>query len=711
MSPTPDIRTTFFQECDDLLEALVDGLTTLQDDAGDDPETLHAIFRSVHSIKGGAGAFGLEPLVRFAHVFETLLDELREGRVALTQDLIALLFRANDELADLVAAAQDGRDDPGASALMAELAAAAGTAPPEADDAPEDATMDFVPLTLSFGGTGPSRFRIRFSPHRRLYANGHDPLHLLEALADLGDVRIVAGTDRLPDFDSLDWEDGYLDWTMVLETDHDLASVQEIFEFVEGLADLDITPDLPDPGGPGGPGGPAGPGDADGAAPGPGDASPPDAAAAVPAAGATAPTPAAGPAGGTVGAGPQPGAKAGAPVASTIRVDLDRIDGLINAVGELAITQAMISQKLSDAGVAWSSDIGTGMDAFRNLTSEIQERVMAIRAQPIKPLFQRMARIVREAATMSGKTARLVTEGEGTEVDKTVIERLADPLTHILRNAVDHGLEKPGARTDAGKAPEGQVRLTATYRAGRVVIEVEDDGAGINRARVRAIAEERGLIDPAQELADSEIDKLLFMPGFSTASEVSDLSGRGVGMDVVKRAIHALGGRIGIQSTPGHGTTISISLPLTLAVLDGILVETGGETMVVPISAVVETLRPEDGALHDLGQGDWVIRVRGAVVPVIDLARHFGIGGGDRPGPILLIVENENGTPFALAVDAIRDQRQVVIKGLEGNYRHVPGIAAATILGDGHIALIIDPEETVAGAGKNAPPALQAATR
>ncbi|GHD99342.1 hypothetical protein U879_09160 [Defluviimonas sp. 20V17] len=723
MSGAPDIRTTYFQECDELLEELNDGLACVQDQASGadaDPEVLHAIFRAVHSIKGGAGAFGLNALVRFAHSFETVLDHLRSDRLAATPDLAALLFRAGDKLTDLVGAARDGQDDPqdpAVTALMAELAAASG-APPELaeDEAAGDEDFGFVPmgLPIDLPGVGPSRYHIAFSPSCRLYANGHDPLVLFESLGALGSLEVAVDTGRLPDLAALEPDENYLDWRMILETDQGLDAIEEVFEFVEGLAQIEIRAeddDLPgDRPGDGSDGGSEGGQDGGGEDLSSKESDPTSAPAAAPAAPAAAPAPARpaapAPAAAASGGGRTAPAAAATPASATIRVDLERVDGLINAVGELVIHQAMIAQKLEEAGVAWNSDIGAGFDAFRNLTSEIQERVMAIRAQPIKPLFQRMARIVREAAAISGKTAQLRTEGEGTEVDKTVIERLAEPLTHILRNAVDHGLENARTREVSGKKPTGLISLSATYRSGRVVIEVADDGAGINRERVRSIAVEKGLIDPAAELSEGEIDKLLFMPGFSTASEVSDLSGRGVGMDVVKRAIQQIGGRISIHSVAGKGTTLSISLPLTLAVLDGILIELCGETMVIPITAVIETLRPQPGDIHAIGPDRCVVKVRDTVVPVVDLGQVFGLRR-KCSGEILLLVETENRDRYALAVDAIRDQSQVVIKGLEGNYRHVAGISAATILGDGRIALIIDPEEAVSQA---VPPPLAAAT-
>jgi two-component system chemotaxis sensor kinase CheA len=374
------------------------------------------------------------------------------------------------------------------------------------------------------------------------------------------------------------------------------------------------------------------------------------------------------------------------------------VDRLIDLVGELVINQAMLSQRVMEAGFARASGVAMGLDELEQLTREIQDSVMAIRAQPVKSVFQRMPRLVREVAALTGKPVRLVTEGEGTEVDKTVIERLADPLTHMIRNAIDHGLESPERRADAGKPAEGQVRLAAAHRSGRIVIEVSDDGGGINRERVKAIAVERGLIAADAQLSDEETDNLIFMPGFSTASEVSDISGRGVGMDVVKRSIQALGGRIAIVSRPGLGSTFTMSLPLTLAVLDGMVVDVAGQTLVAPITAIVETLLPKPGEVNSLGGNARVIAIRGGYVPLIDVGLALGYRAEPLPAGqgVALLIEGEGGARAALLVDAIQGQRQVVIKSLEANYRQVPGVAAATILGDGRVALILDIDTIVA---------------
>jgi len=335
--------------------------------------------------------------------------------------------------------------------------------------------------------------------------------------------------------------------------------------------------------------------------------------------------------------------------------------------------------------------------------------VMAIRAQPVKPMFQRMARIVREAASATGKRVHFVTRGEYTEVDKTVIERLVDPLTHMIRNAVDHGLEDTDKRVTAGKPAEGTVILSAAHRSGRVVIDVSDDGGGINRPRVLEIAQEKGLVPEDADLPPNEIDNLLFMPGFSSKQEVSELSGRGVGLDVARSEIQALGGRVAIQSATGEGTTFAISLPLTLAVMEGMVIDVAGQTMVVPITAIQETLQPRTVAIHRIGAQGRVLKNRDSLVPIVDLGACFEFRDEpeDLSDHVLLLIETENDRRCALIVDNIQDQRQVVIKSLETNYRRIDGVAAATILGDGRIALIIDPDSIVRDASIPADPSFQ----
>jgi two-component system chemotaxis sensor kinase CheA len=342
---------------------------------------------------------------------------------------------------------------------------------------------------------------------------------------------------------------------------------------------------------------------------------------------------------------------------------------------------------------ALTRDIEGDLEDYKLLARDIQEGVMAIRAQPVKPLFRRMARIAREAAHATGKLIKFETSGEGTEVDKTVIEGLVDPLTHMIRNAVDHGIEPPETRTKVGKDETGTIHISAAHRSGSVYIEIKDNGAGLNRPKIFDIAVSKGLVSAGQDLSDGEIDNLLFLPGFSTASEVSNLSGRGVGMDVVKNAVMALGGRISIASVTGSGTTFSIVLPLTLAVMDGMVITVANETMVVPISSIVETIRANPSEVHRLDASERLLSIRGTFVPVVDVAKRLGlVPKVEQREEVFLLVETASNGQTALSVDAIHDQRQVVVKSLEAAYGRVPGISAATILGDGKIAMILDPE-------------------
>ncbi len=706
------IKQTFFQECEEQLAELESGLLAIEG-GGHDSETVNAVFRAVHSIKGGAGAFALDDLVRFAHVFETALDHLRAGRLAPSVEVTRCMLRAADVLADLVRAARDDGsvDAARCKALAEELAAldpdGAGAAS-RTEDGDGMEGISFAPVLVDLDdldaepAPGEHRFTIRFKPHPDLYAKANEAALILREITRLGDATITCDTSDVPLLSELDPEGSCLGWTICLRTAASEAAVREVFEFVEWDCDLAISAEVEEDGD-----------DLDVAAllarlQGEVAAEPAQGAAQGAALPPIAPESSA--KGSEVidpsearlhGAGRQPAPDTTAKpeaVAPTIRVDLDRVDRLIDLVGELVINQAMLAQRVFEAGLARASGVAAGLDELEQLTREIQDSVMAIRAQPVKSVFQRMPRLVREVAALTGKSVRLVTEGEATEVDKTVIERLSDPLTHMIRNAIDHGLESPEARLAKGKPAEGQVRLSALHRSGRIVIEVADDGSGIDRPRVKSIAASKGLVAADAALSDEEIDNLIFLPGFSTATCVSDISGRGVGMDVVKRSIQALGGRIAIASKPGQGSTFTMSLPLTLAVLDGMVVNVAGQTLVVPLTAIVETLQPKAAEVHGLGGAARVIAIRDHFVPLIDVGRELGYRGqnADPLDGVALLVETEGCARNALLVDAILGQRQVVIKSLEANYRHVRGIAAATILGDGRVALILDVDAVVA---------------
>jgi two-component system chemotaxis sensor kinase CheA len=681
MDPMAEIREVFFQECEEQLGELESGLLRMQD-GNTDAETVNAVFRAVHSIKGGAGIFALDGLVRFAHVFETSLDAIRSGKLQAEPHVMALLLRAADVLMDLVRAARKGEAVPESrtQGLVDEfkgLAAGGGAKPTAAAPAaPPPPPAAAVPKRT---------WIVRLTPRASLYIKANEAALLLRELLRLGEAEVEIDTSQLPSLADLDPEGAYLSWTVTLTTDRDVAAVREVFDFVEDDCDLDVfeQPQFNFFG-------------MDEPAPEP-MADNPVAAHAPVAIKPEAPLPHHETEAAAV---PHPvdvmAAQAEAPssVSATIRVDLDRVDRMIDLVGELVITEAMLSQRVLEAGLARTSAVAMALEELEALTREIQDSVMAIRAQPVRSVFQRMPRLVRELAIQTSKQVRLIMEGEGTEVDKTVIERISDPLTHMIRNAIDHGLESTKGRVAAGKPVEGLVRLTALHRSGRIVIEVADDGAGINRARVRAKAVERGLISADAQLTDDEIDNLIFLPGFSTADTVSDISGRGVGMDVVRRSVQAMGGRISINSRPGLGSTFTLSLPLTLAVLDGMVVKTREQTLIIPLGAVLETLRPD---IYPLDNRTSVLALRGGYVPIVDVGEvlEFGQRSSVPEQSVALLVESEGGSRAILLVDEIQGQRQVVIKSIEANYRAVYGIAAATVMGDGHVALILDVDAIV----------------
>ncbi len=686
MDPMEAIKQTYFQECDELLASLEEGLLALEAGEGDS-DTINAVFRAVHSVKGGAGAFGFESMVSFAHVFENALDAMRSGKLDPDPEALKLMLRAADVLADHVLAAKgEGAVDEARGHAMADELAALTSGEPAALRAAahpgEEAAGDewgFKPLLFDVGEPTPScGWRLVMRPTAAMYAKGHDALLFLRELGRLGPIETTLDASTLPDLSSLNPEGAYLSWVVELPGSVEESAIRDVFDFVGEDCPIELSrPEVITL-----------------------DAGPPIDIEALLRSVQTAPGEPPTQSSASVEDKPAVSAERGgakAAVGATIRVDLERVDRMIDLVGELVINQAMLAQRVAESGLARSSTVAIGLDELEQLTREIQDSVMAIRAQPVKSVFQRMPRLVREIAGSTGKQVRLVMEGEGTEVDKTVIERLSDPITHMLRNAIDHGLETPEERVDAGKGEEGTVRLAALHRSGRIVIEVSDDGKGINRPVVRQIAVKKGLIAADATLTDDEIDNLIFLPGFSTATTVSNISGRGVGMDVVKRSIQALGGRITITSQPGRGSTFTLSLPLTLAVLDGMVVSVGAQTLVAPLTGIIETLRPKPDEVRALGPRSSVLAVRGAHVPLIDI----GVALGHRSEPIdptkgvVLLVESEVGGRAALVADEIQGQRQVVIKSLEANFQRVDGVAAATILGDGRVALILDVDTLV----------------
>jgi len=700
-----EIQAIFFAECEESLAAAEAGLAACK--AGtQDSDTVNAVFRGVHSIKGGAGAFGYVALQAYTHTFETLLSDVRDGTVAIGEALIDLLLRALDTLSDHVAAARGLGETPDDAALQAELTAAmaanAGAAPPappaapaaspaavisDDDEAPELSDFDFAAMLDDITGAigqndaaaepaTDATWSVRVRPHADAMRNGSEPLLMMREIIDLGGTCVACDVGQIPPLDAIDPGTGYLGWHFALPADVGEAAVREIFDFVGDECSLAFGDDaamppvrLPAP---------------RVAAPAP--AQPAAAASASPAAVASdhddAPRAAA-------AAPPAPPA-----MGQSIRIELGKLDKLIDAVGELVIAQAMMAQRLAGDGQAVTEEL----TMLEGLTRDIQESAMAIRAQPIGSVFSRVPRILRELTASTGKHVRLEVSGESTELDKTVIERLGEPLTHLIRNAVDHGIEPAEARIAAGKPAEGTLTLSAEHKSGRILIRIADDGRGIDRDRVLAKAIEKGLVAPDATLSKEEIDLLIFAPGFSTAQQITNVSGRGVGMDVVRQNVKDLGGRITIESEPGSGTTFTLTLPLTLAISDGMVVNVGDQTLVVPLANVVESLRPDPREVKGLGASRAMINVRGRFIPVLPLYAAVGaIGAVERPEHgVLIVVETEGAGRAALLVDAICDQRQVVIKSLDTHYRSVEGVAGATILGDGRVALIIDVDGLVA---------------
>ncbi|HEY8950115.1 MAG TPA: chemotaxis protein CheA, partial [Rhizomicrobium sp.] len=545
MDPMDSIKQTYFQECEELLLAMEEGFIAIENGDADD-ETINAVFRAVHSIKGGGGAFGFEDLVSFAHIFETALDNLRSGKLAATPQTVKVLLRGGDMLSDHVAAAREGRPVAKGvdSDIKDELAALSDGGEAMGSDISDDLDgFGFAPMQILLDDapgaeSAAAGWRIHFKPHAALYAKANEPFLLVRELSQLGKLEVSADLSQLPTLDQIEPDQAYFAWDIHLEGDVPREKIEEVFDFVTGDCDLQIE------------------------------------AVSSPVAILPAQIEIVSPVEiePVVKEEKKDAVVADSAVKQTIRVDLDKVDRLVNLVGELVITQAMLSQRINESHIPRGSSVGNGLAELEHLLRELQESVMAIRTQPVKSVFQRMPRLVRELAAQTNKKVRLVVEGEGTEVDKTVIERLGEPLTHMIRNAVDHGLETPEERLKAGKPEEGTVTLSAEHRGGRIVIEVSDDGRGINRSRVREKAIERGIISSSASLSEEEIDNLIFMPGFSTASQVSNISGRGVGMDVVRRNIVDLGGRIVIGSAPKQGSRFSLTLPLTLAVLDGMVV-------------------------------------------------------------------------------------------------------------------------------------------
>ena len=709
MGSLDQLKQTFFDECSEALQQIENGLPDIRDGAGSE-DTINAVFRSVHSVKGGAGIFGFEDLVKFAHVFETVLDEMRSGKLAATLEIVDLLLQANDVLTDLIAMSRSGDAIPPnygsecRAALEQILRANSSGEQSEADDAAAPADfegLDFIPVRVDEvdapEDVGEFEYGIIFRPKPELLKNANEPLYILRELRKLGTLDLVVETNRLPALAELEADRPYLGWTGTLRTAAKREQLDEVFEFVIGDCELEITgrpialqSDAADPGI-----------EAEAALlpavlPLPGE-DPTLVPASQPPTESPAPQPAMSTSPELVDASSpaRRPAKPPAAGATTTRVELEKIDRAVNMVGELVIAQAMLGQVVHSLPEDIGNQLAQVLDQVVHHTRELKDSVMSMRAQQVGAVFQRMPRLVRELATKTAKKVRLEMVGESTEVDRSIIERLGDPLTHIIRNSIDHGIELPTDRAAAGKSEEGTIRLSAEHRGGRIVIEIRDDGAGINSERVLRKARERGLVSVDANLSDDEINNLIFLPGFSTAEKVSDISGRGVGMDVVRRNIQDVGGRISLRSDRGRGMTIQLALPLTLAVMDGMVIRVRQETYVMPMAAIVECLRPPASDVHNLIGTPGMLRLRGNLVPLVQLCDLLDVGSTAAASEerVVIITDAGEGTHFGIVVDELCGHQQVVVKSIEESYGSVPGIAGATILGNGRVAFILDVEK------------------
>ena len=641
------------------------------------PELVGAIFRAAHSIKGAAAALGFSEIAGFTHVLEDLLDALREGRLAVTRSLGATLLAAVDALGRLIEAARTNATAPDVGAAIAALeavrsrtsegaaASSRSDAAPSADVASSNAgSPPGAPLSV-----GTRAFRVSFSPDPDTYRRGLDPVLLLRDVAALcSRYECATSSDELPRAETLDPEHSYLGFSLDVETSHGRAELEEIFEFAGGTLLIEERTAAARPT-------PEARAQDEGPLP----------ALTVP----TPPPPPDGKPNARLGEGAAPAL--GPQHAGSVRVDIRKIDRLMDVVGEIVIGQAMLKDLVTHFSLERLAALQAAVQDMERNTRELQERMMGVRMLPMSTLFQRFPRLVRELGEKLGKRVQLNVEGADTELDKGLIELLADPLTHLVRNAVDHGIETPEARRAAGKDEIGTVTLRAEHEAGAIVLTVADDGRGIDVERVIAKARKNGLVGANDVIDESHAFDLIFQPGFSTAETVTDVSGRGVGMDVVKKNVTSLSGTIHITHEPGRGAAFIVRLPLTLAIIDGLSVAVGRQTFVLPLLAMRQSFRARSEQLAALPDGRELVIVHKKALPLLRLSTLLGVPGAvERPEEGLTIVVQEAGQVYALLVDGMRGRIQVVMKNLEANYGAIEGILGATILGDGRVALVLD---------------------
>jgi two-component system chemotaxis sensor kinase CheA len=678
-----DFYDTFFEEAEELLADMERHLLEL-DVENPDAEQLNAIFRTAHSIKGGAGTFGFEALQHTTHLFENLLDHARHGELKLRRDIVDTFLETKDMLNDQLTAYRNG-EEPDQAAYERICKTLQQLALEEMGNS-LDAAKASAPAAQSQASSAPADNDAAADSDTPAESDAPAGAHLLIVLLGVSAENRALLVEELEQFGKVHGQSGdEARYEVVLETTTSAADIESVMCFIIEPEQIETTTV------------PAGePSAAAAEAP----TTAPESPAATPQAPAAEPAPAAAaepapakPAAEAKKPAAKPAAKAkpkGGAESSSIRVSVEKVDQIINLVGELIITQSMLDQTVSELDGIANGALINGMSLLQRNARDLQESVMSIRMIPMDFVFSRFPRVVRETSSKLGKEIELCTEGESTELDKSLTERIIDPLTHLVRNSLDHGIELPEAREAAGKPRKGKLTLSARHQGGNIIIEVIDDGAGLNRDRLLAKARENGL-NVSDSMTDDEVWQLIFAAGFSTAKEVTDVSGRGVGMDVVKRNIQSLGGHVQIMSSPGQGTTIRIVLPLTLAILDGMSIKVGEEVFILPLSTVLQSLQPSKDELYEMAGQDLVLRMRDEYLPVVAVHEAMDVANAqtDPLQSIAVIVQGE-GRRYALLVDELIGQQQVVVKNLETNYRKVPGVSAATILGDGSVALILD---------------------
>jgi two-component system, chemotaxis family, sensor kinase CheA len=634
MTSTDRHRQTYLDEARELLADLESSLLELEQ-RPEDHELISRAFRALHTIKGSGAMFGFDEVASFTHELETLFDAIRGGRVPVTKDLVGISLDARDHIQQLLWADGDEHTPDTGGLILERLrqAVAIDSSPAAGKHAPQAGQVGDLPH-------GELRaWRILFEPQPEIFMSGADPLPLLDELRALGECRVTAHLDRIPELDRFEPETCYTRWEIELTTAAGENAIRDVFIFVEDSAGIAI------------------------------EAVPPVAAA--------------------------PAGLASAPkkseVASTLRVSASKLDDLVNIVGELVTVQARLS---GYALAAATPEIQFIAEEIERLSERLRENTMSIRMLPIGDTFSRFNRLVRDLSAELGKKIEMVTEGGETELDKTVIEQLSDPLVHLVRNAVDHGIERPDRRLAAGKAETGRIHLSACHSGAFVLIRVTDDGAGMNRDVIRTRAIERGMIAADAVLTDQEIFGLVMQPGFSTSAQVTEISGRGVGMDVVQRSLDVLRGTLSVSSEPGRGTTVTLKIPLTLAIIDGLLVEAGGAFYVVPLSNISECIELRRNSTNVAHRGS-LVNVRGELVPYVVLRERFALPG-DPPKIEQVIVAETRGGKCGFVVDRVIGDHHTVIKKLGSLYRHVEEVSGATILGDGTVALILDVDKLAA---------------